>query len=617
MPEDGRQLTEMPEATGRERTWRPSVTLVLAASMSLMVLLSVVLVITIQVSASQRNTFQLLREVTALMVEYMDRSLRDHLAPAQDQVAFIARQIESGAIDLQDRARLRDLLTGAVAGTPQITALLTWDKDLRRFAVWREADGTSGILEGEFRDDPLMQATLEEMKTSEGAIWGELVFRGEAARLNLRQPLRHDGETVGFLVAAISVQDISALAADLSRILEGTAFVLEGRDGVIAHPNLTSKHPEQSPETPTVRLGRVGDPVLAEIWNAEPIEGFDLEDFNAKIVRIELAEQEYVLVYREVTDYGPKPWYIGAWFQLTADNVVDRLVRSIEWSLLLLVLAVAAAFLLGRLIARPILRVAEGTARIGHLDLAHVDTLGPSRLRELDNQAQAFNAMLASLKSFETYVPRRLVTRLIQAGGEQAVTSEERELTILFTDIADFTRLSEHTPAAEVAAFLNQHFALLGSCVEAEDGTVDKFIGDALMAFWGAPDPQPDTAARACRAALAMAAAVAADNETRRADGKPPVKLRIGIHTGPVVVGNIGWPGRINYTIVGDTVNSSQRLEALGKDVGQDMDPDEEVIILVSGATAQRLDDGFTLDFAGRFEVRGKSDTLEVYRLRG
>jgi len=614
MPEDGRQLSKTPEAAGRgpTRSWRPSVTLVLAASMALLVLLSVVLVITIQVSASQRNTFQLLREVTALVVEYMDRSLRDHLEPAEAQVAFVAGQIESGAFDLKDRNRLQDLLTGAVAGTPQITAILTWDRAFQRFGVWREADGSTGILGGDHSQDPLIRSAAEDMKSREGAIWGEPVFRDGAPRLNLRRPLRRDGEFVGFLVASIAVQDLSGLTASLSGVLEGTAFVLEGRDGVLAHPNLTSRHPEQSPESPVVGLDRVGDLVLAQIWNAEPVEGFTAEGFDAQVLRIKLAEQEYVLVYREVTGFGPEPWYIGAWFELSGDNVVDRLWRSLEWSLLLLVLAVAAAFLLGRLIASPIRRVAEGTARIGHLDLAHVDTLGPSRLRELDNQAQAFNAMLASLRSFETYVPRRLVTRLIQAGGEEAVTSEERELTIVFTDIADFTRLSEHRPAAEVADFLNQHFALLGSCVEAEDGTVDKFIGDALMAFWGAPDPQPDTAARACRAALAMAAAVTADNERRRAEGKPAVQVRIGIHTGPVVVGNIGWPGRINYTIVGDTVNSSQRLEALGKDMGQG----EEVIILISGATAHRLDDSFKLDFAGRFEVRGKSDSLEVYRLR-
>ena len=612
MPEDGRLLTKIPEAKGGARIWRPTVTLVLAASMAFLVLLSVVLVITIQVSASRKNTYELLREVASLIVEYMDRSLRDHLEPAQAQAAFIARQIESGGFDLQDRARLRDLLVGAVAGTPQIAALLTWDKDFRRFAVWRGPDGSTGVLEGDFSDDPLIRAASEEMESLQEAVWGELVFREGAARINLRQPLRRDGEVVGFLVVAIAVQDLSALAADLSAVLDGTAFVLQGRDRVIAHPNLTSSHPEQSPDNPVVHIDRVGDVVLPEIWNARPIEGFSAEGFDAKVVRVVLAEQEYAFVYREVTGYGSKPWYLGAWFQLTADNVVDRLVRSIEWSLALLVLAVAAAFLLGRLIARPIRRVAEGTARIGHLDLAHVDTLGPSRLLELDNQAQAFNAMLASLRSFETYVPRRLVTRLIRAGGEQAVTSEERELTILFTDIADFTRLSENTPAAEVAAFLNQHFGLLGACVEAEDGTVDKFIGDALMAFWGAPDSQPDTAVRACRAALAMAAAVTADNQRRKTEGKPPVRLRIGIHTGPVVVGNIGWPGRINYTIVGDTVNSSQRLEALGKDLG----PDEEVIILVSGATAKRLDHRFKLDLAGRFEVRGKSAALEVYRLR-
>lgn len=615
MPDDAKPGLPSPTGAGAgapARRWRASVTAALVWSTGTLVLLSVLIVVFVQVSVSRKNTSELLRDVTGLLVEYMETSIRSHLDAALHQVDFIGQRIESGEYDLADRPQLTDLLTGAVAGTPQIDAILTWDRDLRQFGVWRDRSGQSGLLIDDESADPDMQEAAEEIKNVQGPYWGELVFRAGATRINLRRPLRRQGEYIGFMVASITVQELSDLAAEIGDLLESTAFVLYGREAVLAHPNLTSSHPEQSAEAPAVLLTRVGDPVLEEIWSAEPLDILDATEFNIQTLGVEIAGEDYAFVFRELTDYGATPLYIGAWLKPQEDNVVDRLINSLIWSGLLLVLALVAAVVLGRLIARPIRRLAEDSSRIGHLELDQVGTLAPSRLRELDDQARAFNTMLASLRSFETYVPRRLVTRLIRAGGESGVTSEERELTILFTDIAGFTSLSENIPAAEVAAFLNHHFALLGACVEAEDGTVDKFIGDALMAFWGAPEPQSDTATRACRAALAMAAAVAADNEARAAEGKPRIQVRIGIHTGPVVVGNIGWPGRINYTIVGDSVNASQRLEVLGKD----MTGSDDVVILISGATAQRLDDSFKTDFAGRFEVRGKSAMLEVYRLR-
>jgi class 3 adenylate cyclase len=132
------------------------------------------------------------------------------------------------------------------------------------------------------------------------------------------------------------------------------------------------------------------------------------------------------------------------------------------------------------------------------------------------------------------------------------------------------------------------------------------------MAFWGAPVWQDDTAPRACRAALAIRAAIEADNTRRGAAGLPPIRIRVGIHTGRVVVGNIGRPGRINYTVVGDTVNSSQRLESLGKEI----DPAGEVTILISGATAAQLGSQFGVEPAGRFGVKGREKEIEVYSLK-
>ena len=164
---------------------------------------------------------------------------------------------------------------------------------------------------------------------------------------------------------------------------------------------------------------------------------------------------------------------------------------------------------------------------------------------------------------------------------------------------------------AEVAGFINQHLSLVSACIEREGGTIDKFIGDAVMAFWGAPGRIENPAASACRAAVAIQRKLAADNKVRIAAGLKPVRIRMGIHMGPVVVGDIGTPNRINYTIVGDVVNATQRLESLGKTV----DPDAEAIALVSEEVVAAALDGFQFIERGAHFVKGKQESLKVFQL--
>ena len=136
----------------------------------------------------------------------------------------------------------------------------------------------------------------------------------------------------------------------------------------------------------------------------------------------------------------------------------------------------------------------------------------------------------------------------------------------MFTDIVEFTPQAEDLPEQETADLLNHHFALLGACIDHEHGVIDKYIGDSVMAVWGGLSRMDDHADHAVRAALAIARVIREDNAIRRAAGKPPIRVRIGLHSGPVVVGNIGAPGRVNFTVVGDTVNVAQRFEQLGKE---------------------------------------------------
>jgi adenylate cyclase len=439
--------------------------------------------------------------------------------------------------------------------------------------------------------------------------------------LNLRQGLRRNGELLGFLIAAVRVRDLSDHLRNLNPINGGTVFVLYGRDRVLAHPNLLEPRYRRSAERPLLRLEEVGDPLLASIWETEgrqPLRIIKGTDLKGHV--LQRSNGTYVYIYKDLEGLGDKAWQIGTYFRNSAINREMRRLRSaLLVGLGMLAMAVLLAVILARRISRPVVELARAASRIGQLDISATQPLPGSIFRELDDQARAFNAMLQGLGWFETYVPKRLVRRLIRQSASGLPASEDREVTVMFTDIAGFTGLAEGKPAAEVASFLNSHFSLLARCIESEEGTVDKFIGDSVMAFWGAPDDQPDHRERAVRAARAICKALTSDNAERRAKGLEPIRVRIGLHSGRVTVGNIGAPGRINYTIVGDTVNVGQRLEAYGKTLAArdvaDGGAVSGVIVLVSAATVDMLADTSDLVSIGAVRLQGRDMETKVYRL--
>ncbi len=279
---------------------------------------------------------------------------------------------------------------------------------------------------------------------------------------------------------------------------------------------------------------------------------------------------------------------------------------------MILIVSMLGAYLLGSGLTRPMRRLAMAASGVYDLDVAPAGrTVGRSLFRELDAAAEAVNALLSGLYGSKTYLPRGLMTRLIR-GNVESVVSEERDVTVMFTDIYGFTSLAANQTSRELVEFLNQHFTLLAGSVEAEDGTIDKYIGDCMMAFWGAPDDQPDHAERAFRAALDISSRIRQHNVERREDGLDPVRLRIGLHSGPAIVGNIGAPGRVNYTIVGDTVNVAQRIEGLSKELHQDT---RDAVILISAATIEALGGGLQDFSLGTHVLRGRYGPIEIYRL--
>ena len=189
----------------------------------------------------------------------------------------------------------------------------------------------------------------------------------------------------------------------------------------------------------------------------------------------------------------------------------------------------------------------------------------------------------------------------LRLGGEQ------RELTVLFADIRDFTRVAERLSAPELTALMNEFFTAMTDAVLAHRGMLDKYIGDSLMAIFGAPLLDPEHALNACRAALDMRTALASLHARWRAEGRPCLEMRIGINTGRMVIGNMGTDRRFNYTVMGDEVNVAARLEGANKAMGTD--------ILVSASTCSGAGTRVVARPQGEIEVKGRMQPVAAFEL--
>jgi adenylate cyclase len=230
------------------------------------------------------------------------------------------------------------------------------------------------------------------------------------------------------------------------------------------------------------------------------------------------------------------------------------------------------------------------------------------RTRELVRRAgRASVAQSRVLQLFGKYVAPEVARGVIDANGE--ARAEQVEVTVLFTDLRNFTALSERLPPAAVLEVLNAHFQAIVPAVHAHGGTVNKFIGDALMATFGAPLRQEAHAERAVRAALQMLEAMEALNARLRERGLPELGLGIGVATGPVVVGTLGATQRVEYAVIGDTVNTASRLEGLNKELGTQL--------LLSPGTHAALAGALPTRGLGEVPVKGKARPLPVFTIEG
>lgn len=572
MSDPNRQTSESFEAEPRQISIATLAPLLLAA----LVVLAVLPVLVTGYLISTATAGRLLGERAELIVDGLENQIRSELDPVASQLDYAQQMFLIGQVDPTDPRSMKIFVSGLLAGTPQVAGIALVDKN-RTIEAWQRSTFADRIEPVE--DKSVMEQALAAARSDKAAHWSTPFVNPTLndTIMNYRAPIEYDGAFVGILAAAVTGEALASYVAGVSRQADATAFILLGRDRIIATPDYRSQVADAT-TTDLPRVTDAADPVIAGIWTEQPQRQIsDLTRTQGH--RATIGGTRYTYFYRNLAGYSPESLTIGV-VMPSADTARDRWASTVAAGLgiILMIIAAAVAWYLGRRMARPAGEFNTALNAIGRLefDAVSLPVLQNSRVTEWRRMARSLINTAAALSAFQTYLPRSLVRRIFNV-SRGSVQSRERVLTVMFADLEGFTAFSKGRDATEVAAYLNDLFGLIGPILEASGGVIDKYTGDGLLAFWGAPDPQPDHAARACRAAAEIARAV-----SQRAEEKSRTipRLRLGLHTGPVVVGNIGFPGRIDYTLVGDTVNTAERTEAALRGV----EPERDIVIAVSEA---------------------------------
>jgi class 3 adenylate cyclase len=492
-------------------------------------------------------------------------------------------------IDRPDgRAELASRLQTALSVNERLLELRIFDADGRLVASSSRVDQTEPISRQAIGANLDGQGFVSDATHSQ-AFGRQVLFVSE--------PLRGEsGPVRGAIGARYDLQsELADLVGGLKFNVSGYAVMVDGRGHVIAHHDPARLEKDVSGYAAVERArstGAVGS-VVADNDRGD----------------------EKLFVYRPVK--SPETQAQRSWVLLTEIDAAELLqpVHKLRDELavgivILLLLSVIVAHQVSVSVHRPLEALGEVARRIGSGDLTtRAEVTGRDVAGRL---AAALNEMAAGLQErdhvkevFGRYIATQVSDEILK--GEVDLGGAEKNVTVLFSDIRNFTSMSEQLTPQQVVAFLNDYFTEMVDAVFENGGVLDKFLGDGLMAVFGSLGTDPDHPRHAVLTALRMQALLAKINGVRAMAAKPPIVIGVGIHTDSVIVGNIGSRKRLEYTVVGDGVNTSSRLQALNKEFG--------TTILISETTYEAIKDQFDCRQMPDTHLRGKTKDLKIYEV--
>jgi len=329
---------------------------------------------------------------------------------------------------------------------------------------------------------------------------------------------------------------------------------------------------------------------------------------DKKRIEFKIKDTSYIAIYSKFLINNNSYWHIVFTIpkELILGEATKTLIKTIIMSVILLFIFIFFVILISKQISKPIIELSKNIEKLKDLEL-DIKIKNDSNISEINIAQNALISLKQGLSAFIKYMPSELVKILIQTNQEAKIGGKEKNLVIMFTDIANFTSIAEKVEPKELTLQLSEYFDVISNCISKFEGTVDKYIGDAVMAFWGAPLEIENPIEKAAIAIFEIKKEIDKLNKKWENQKKPIFITRIGLHYGKTLVGNIGSSKRMNYTIIGDSVNIASRLENINKIYGTQ--------IIISEYVYKYIKNKFVVRYLDKIALKGKKEGIKIYEL--
>jgi class 3 adenylate cyclase/ABC-type nitrate/sulfonate/bicarbonate transport system substrate-binding protein len=422
--------------------------------------------------------------------------------------------------------------------------------------------------------------------------------------LSLRVPIFHGVDFIGCASVNITMDVLSRFLNEHRTSLRSTTLIADRHNGkIIAFPNEQKGVRVENGKLKIATLADIDDPDVREASRQHA--GADTDNL---VFRSPANGEDLIAAFANFPDGFGQPW------QVITLTPIDDFVGTLKATnrlimVVIVILTMIELFFIyfaSSRLSRPVEQVAEQLQAIESLRF-DVPVARPSNIREIARLETAASLLRSSLQSFSSFVPLDIVRQLVKSGIPLTLGVEPRFLTVFFSDLENFSTHSETVAPDDLLVQISTYLEQVSGAISEEGGTVDKFIGDGVMAFWNAPVQRPDHVLRACAGALRAARRMERVNDAWEAEGRPRIRIRIGLNCANVLVGNIGSSSRLSYTALGDGVNVAARLEGINKQFG--------TTICISDSIFERAQDEILARPLKRVQVKGRKTEFMIYEL--
>jgi adenylate cyclase len=582
----------------RHRIERPSLRITLLTLLVGLLLVTVISLARVAQTSMSRIVGDMESRLFTIGALAIGAQIDAFFAPAPPLLEDLADQARRGGLHVDDPDELSDYLVSRLRRSPTVGWLSYSDQATGRFVgAWRRDDGaiilnrsTPDVDGGRptevevtpagqripfHRDlpggyDPRQRSWYQQAMAAPGVIWTEpFTFNEGAVGITAALALRTPGSSAspGVFTADFFLDGVSRFLGELgsaSHMGDARLLVLSRQGSVVAD---SAGRPDVVADGIAREGGRSVSGGVGALRREQPA-----------VVSFGLDGTRYVGAFQvvPVTD-GPE-WI--AVVVMPEDEALGVVYENRRYALTLGLIFTGIAILLGSVLAHrvagPLNAVARDLERVGRFELSP-EPSPSSFVKEIAVVGAAVDRMKAGLRSFSHYAPTEIVRDLLARGEEARLGGEYRRLTIQFSDVEGYTRIGELMAPSELVEHIGEYLEAMTEILRDEQATIDKYLGDGILAFFNAPHDVPDHVARACRAAIRSQERLRELSVEWARAGKPVFRARIGFHVGEVLVGNIGTPYRFEYTVIGDAVNIASRLETLNKLYGTGILASEEV----------------------------------------